>query len=184
MFFANNCMISRELIVTLQKDIFIKERNKDMNKRELMARAIKLSEESVKAGGGPFGAVIAKDGKIVAEAANRVTIDCDPTAHAEVSAIRKAAKALGTFDLSGCEIFTSCEPCPMCFGAIYWAHLDKIYFANDRKDAADIGFDDDFIYKEIALTPKERQKPSEILMREEALRAFEMWREKGDKTEY
>ena len=155
-----------------------------MNKKELMARAILLSKESVECGGGPFGAVIERNGEIVAEASNRVTIDCDPTAHAEVSAIRKASKVLGTFNLSGCEIFTSCEPCPMCLGAIYWAHLDKIYFANNRKDAANIGFDDDFIYKEIALTPEERQKPSEILMKEEALKAFEMWREKGDKTEY
>ena len=155
-----------------------------MNKREMMARAIELSEESVKAGGGPFGAVIARNGEIIAEAANRVTIDCDPTAHAEVSAIRKAAKVLGTFDLSGCEIFTSCEPCPMCFGAIYWAHLDKIYFANDRKDAAGIGFDDDFIYKAVGLRPGERQEPWEVRRREEALRAVEMWRGKGDKTEY
>ena len=157
---------------------------RNMDKRELMARAIRLAEESVKLGGGPFGAVIARDGKIVAEASKRVTLDCDPTAHAEVSAIRKAAKVLGTFDLNGCEIFTSCEPCPMCLGAIYWAHLDKIYFANNRKDAADIGFDDDFIYKEIEVTPEKRQKPSEILMREEALKAFDMWREKEDKTEY
>ena len=157
---------------------------RNMDKRELMARAIRLAEESVKLGGGPFGAVIARDGKIVAEASNRVTLDCDPTAHAEVSAIRKAAKVLGTFDLNGCEIFTSCEPCPMCLGAIYWANLDKIYFANNRKDAADIGFDDDFIYKEIEITPEKRQKPSEILMREEALKAFDMWREKEDKTEY
>ena len=155
-----------------------------MEKNDLMRRAIQLAEESVKHGGGPFGAVIAKNGQIIAEASNSVTIDHDPTAHAEVSAIRKASKVLGTFNLSGCEIFTSCEPCPMCFGAIYWAHLDKIYFANNRKDAANIGFDDDFIYKEIALTPEERQKPSEILMKEEALKAFEMWREKGDKTEY
>lgn len=157
---------------------------RNMDKRELMTRAIRLAEESVKLGGGPFGAVIARNGEIVAEASNRVTLDCDPTAHAEVSAIRKAAKVLGTFDLNGCEIFTSCEPCPMCLGAIYWANLDKIYFANNRKDAADIGFDDDFIYKEIEVTPEKRQKPSEILMREEALKAFDMWREKEDKTEY
>ena len=136
---------------------------RNMDKRELMTRAIRLAEESVKLGGGPFGAVIARDGKIVAEASNRVTLDCDPTAHAEVSAIRKAAKVLGTFDLNGCEIFTSCEPCPMCLGAIYWANLDKIYFANNRKDAADIGFDDDFIYKEIEVTPEKRQKPSEMI---------------------
>ena len=157
---------------------------RNMDKRELMTRAIRLAEESVKLGGGPFGAVIARNGEIVAEASNRVTLDCDPTAHAEVSAIRKAAKVLGTFDLNGCEIFTSCEPCPMCLGAIYWANLDKIYFANNRKDAADIGFDDDFIYKEIEVTPEKRQKPSEILMREEALKAFDMCREKEDKTEY
>ena len=101
-----------------------------------------------------------------------------------MSTIRKACKALGTFDLSGCEIFTSCEPCPMCFGAIYWAHLDKIYMGNDRKDAAKIGFDDDFIYQEIALSAEQRKKPSEVLLREEALEAFKMWDEKEDKTEY
>ena len=155
-----------------------------MNDKELMLRAISLSEDSVKNGGGPFGAVIARNGEIVAEAANRVTIDCDPTAHAEVSAIRKAAKALGTFDLRGCSIYTSCEPCPMCLGAIYWARLDKIFYANDRKDAAAIGFDDDFIYKELELKSESRTKPSEIILRKEALRAFDMWREKADKTEY
>ena len=155
-----------------------------MTNRELMQRAIDLSIASVRNGGGPFGAVIARNGEIIAEGSNCVTIDCDPTAHAEVSTIRKAAKKLGTFDLSGCEIFTSCEPCPMCLGAIYWAHLDKIYYANDRKDAAKIGFDDDFIYEELNLKPSDRQKPSEILMREEALEAFRMWQEKEDKTEY
>ena len=101
-----------------------------------------------------------------------------------MTTIRKACRQLGTFDLTGCEIFTSCEPCPMCLGAIYWAHLDKIYYANDRKDAADIGFDDDFIYEELNLKPSERQKPSEVLMREEALEAFRLWQEKEDKTEY
>ncbi|MBQ7421818.1 MAG: nucleoside deaminase [Prevotella sp.] len=155
-----------------------------MTKEELMRRAIELSKNSVLNGGGPFGAVIAKDGEIIAEGSNNVTIDCDPTAHAEVSTIRKACKSLGTFDLSGCEIYTSCEPCPMCLGAIYWSHLDKIYYANDRKDAAAIGFDDDFIYQEIDLKPLERQKPAEILLREEAIKAFEMWRDKEDKTEY
>ena len=155
-----------------------------MNDRELMMRAIKLSEESVRNGGGPFGAVIAKDWELIAEASNCVTIDCDPTAHAEVSAIRKATKKLGTFDLKGCVIYTSCEPCPMCLGAIYWARLDKIFYANDRKDAAAIGFDDDFIYKEIELEPDKRNKPSEILMRDEASKAFRMWTEKSDKTEY
>lgn len=155
-----------------------------MNDKELMLRAIRLSEESVKNGGGPFGAVIARNGEIIAEASNCVTINCDPTAHAEVSAIRKAAASLNTFDLSGCVIYTSCEPCPMCLGAIYWARLDKIFYANDRKDAAAIGFDDDFIYKEIELPPYRRNKPSEIIMREEAMKAFRMWSEKSDKTEY
>ena len=155
-----------------------------MTNKELMRRAIELSKMSVQNGGGPFGAVIACNGKIVAEGSNCVTLDCDPTAHAEVSTIRKACKALKTFDLSGCEIYTSCEPCPMCFGAIYWAHLDKIYMGNDRKDAAKIGFDDDFIYQEIALSPEQREKPSEILLRDEALEAFRMWKEKEDKTEY
>jgi len=149
-----------------------------------MRRAIELSINSVKEGGGPFGAVIARDGEIVAEGNNRVTINNDPTAHAEVNAIRNACAKLGVYDLEGCEIYTSCEPCPMCLGAIYWAHLDKIYYANDRKDAAKIGFDDDFIYKEIALSPYRRQKPSEILLRDEAIKAFKMWQAKTDKKEY
>ena len=155
-----------------------------MDKKELMRKAVMLSEKSVKNGGGPFGAVIVKDGNIVAEASNSVTIDNDPTAHAEVNAIRKATSKLGTFDLQGCDIYTSCEPCPMCLGAIYWARLDNIYYANDRKDAARIGFDDDFIYKEIALKPSERSKHMEILLPEEGIRAFQMWEHKTDKTEY
>ncbi|ATV54009.1 tRNA-specific adenosine deaminase [Prevotella intermedia] len=155
-----------------------------MTNEELMRRAIELSENSVRNGGGPFGAVIAKDGEIVAEGSNKVTIDNDPTAHAEVCTIRNACQKLGTFDLSGCVIYTSCEPCPMCFGAIYWAHLDKIYYANDRKDAGKIGFDDDFIYEEIALEPQYRKKPSKILLRNEAINAFKMWTLKDDKNEY
>lgn len=155
-----------------------------MTDEQLMRRAIALSVESVAKGGGPFGAVIARDGEIVAEASNSVTIDHDPTAHAEVNCIRRAAARLGTFDLSGCVIYTSCEPCPMCLGAIYWAHLDKIFYANDRKDAAAIGFDDDFIYKELELAPEKRNKPSEILLRDEASKAFRMWTDKTDKTEY
>lgn len=149
-----------------------------------MRRAIALSIDSVKNGGGPFGAVIARDGEVIAEGSNSVTIDNDPTAHAEVNTIRKACKKLGTFDLTGCVIYTSCEPCPMCLGAIYWAHLDKIYFANNREDAAAIDFDDDFIYKEIALPVYRRQKPSEILLRDEAIKAFQLWQQKVDKTEY
>ncbi len=155
-----------------------------MNKEELMRRAIALSERSVQTGGGPFGAVIAKDGEIIAEASNSVTIDHDPTAHAEVNAIRKAARSLGTFDLSGCDIYTSCEPCPMCLGAIYWAHLDTIYYANDRKDAARIGFDDDFIYQEIALKNEDRNKKMQILLPDEARKAFDMWEKSEEKTEY
>ena len=155
-----------------------------MTKEELMRKAIELSIESVHNGGGPFGAVIAREGEIIAEGSNGVTIYNDPTAHAEVTAIRKACEKLGTFELKGCEIYTSCEPCPMCLGAIYWAHLDKIYYANDRKDAADIGFDDDFIYQEIEVKPQYRKKPSEILMREEGLEAFRIWNKKTDKIEY
>ena len=116
-----------------------------------MRKAIELSVRNVAEGGGPFGAVIAKDGEIVATGCNRVTDEHDPTAHAEVSAIRAACRKLNTFDLSGCEIYTSCEPCPMCLGAIYWAHLDRMYYGNNQHDAAEIGFDDAFIYKEIAL---------------------------------
>lgn len=155
-----------------------------MTKEELMRRAIKLSEQSVRSGGGPFGAVIAKDGNIIAEGNNRVTLNIDPTAHAEVSAIRNACQQLKTFDLSGCEIYTSCEPCPMCLGAIYWAHIDKIYYGCDRKDARNIGFDDDFIYDEISLKPEDRKKPSEELLRNEALNAFYLWDNKADKTKY
>lgn len=149
-----------------------------------MRRAIALSENSVKTGGGPFGAVIAKDGLIIAEASNSVTIDHDPTAHAEVNAIRAACTRLRSFDLTGCEIYCSCEPCPMCLGAIYWAHLDTIYYANDRKAAAGIGFDDDFIYQEIDRPLAERHRPIHVLLPEEAKKAFQMWMESSEKTEY
>ncbi len=155
-----------------------------MTNKELMRRAIQLSVENVKNGGGPFGAVIAKDGEIVAEGCNRVTANNDPTAHAEVTAIRNACQKLGTFDLSGYEIFTSCEPCPMCLAAIYWARLDKIFFANNKDDADRIGFGDAFIYKEMALDRSQRSKPSVVLLRDEALKAFEEWMKKEDKVEY
>lgn len=155
-----------------------------MRKEELMKKAIELSIENVKNNGGPFGAVIAKNGEIIATGVNRVTDSCDPTAHAEVSAIRAAARKLKTFNLSGCEIYTSCEPCPMCLGAIYWAHLDKMYYGNNKADAKEIGFDDSFIYDEIALKPEDRKLSSEILLHNEAIKAFEMWIEKEDKTEY
>lgn len=155
-----------------------------MTKEELMRTAIELSRQNVANGGGPFGAVIAKDGEIIATGTNRVTAQHDPTAHAEVSAIRAAAAKLNNFNLSGCEIYTSCEPCPMCLGAIYWARLDRMYYANNKTDAKEIGFDDSFIYDEIALNPQDRQLPSEVLLRNEAIKAFEEWREKGDKVEY
>ena len=152
--------------------------------KEFMREAIRLSMNSVETGGGPFGAVIVKDGRIVAGSSNSVTLDNDPTAHAEVNCIRKACKALGTFDLSGCDIYTSCEPCPMCLGAIYWAHLDRIFFANNRKDAAEIDFDDDFIYEEIVKPLDERKTPVIPVLRNEALAVFTAWKEKADKIEY
>ena len=155
-----------------------------MTNEELMRKAIELSRKNVAEGGGPFGAVIARNGEIVATGVNRVTDSCDPTAHAEVSAIRAAAAKLGTFDLSGCEIFTSCEPCPMCLGAIYWAHLDRIYYGNTKHDAAAFGFDDAFIYRELSLKPADRKLKSAVLLPEEAIAAFETWEAKSDKVEY
>lgn len=149
-----------------------------------MRRAIELSIENVNNGGGPFAAVIAKDGEIVATGVNRVTASCDPTAHAEVSAIRTATAKLKTFNLSGYEIYTSCEPCPMCLGAIYWARLDKVYYGNSKADAKEIGFDDSFIYDELALHPEQRKLPSEIVLHREALKAFEAWAAKEDKMAY
>lgn len=155
-----------------------------MTKEELMRKAIELSEESVATGGGPFGAVIARDGEIIATGVNRVTASHDPTAHAEVSAIRSACARLNTFDLSGCEIYTSCEPCPMCLGAIYWAHLDKVYYGNDKTDAKEIGFDDSFIYDELALPRDRRHLPALQMLDREASRAFCMWEAKDDKIVY
>ncbi|THG55002.1 MULTISPECIES: nucleoside deaminase [Muribaculum] len=155
-----------------------------MTKEELMKEAIRLSEENLDNGGGPFGAVIARDGEIVATGVNRVTASHDPTAHAEVSAIRAACQKLNTFNLSGCEIYTSCEPCPMCLAAIYWAHLDKVYFGNGKTDAKDIGFDDSFIYDELTLPREKRKLPAEMLLDKEAIRAFKMWQKKQDKIEY
>lgn len=155
-----------------------------MGNKEFMREAIRLSIENVKNGGGPFGAVIVKDGRIIATGTNRVTANNDPTAHAEVSAIRKACLKLDTFDLSGCEIYTSCEPCPMCLGAIYWAHLDRIYYGNNKADAAAIGFDDSFIYDELALPRENRKKAMEELLPEEAIAAFRLWQDTEDKTEY
>lgn len=150
-----------------------------------MRRAIQLSQEKMEQNcGGPFGAVIVKDGEIVGEGWNQVTSTNDPTAHAEVNAIRAACAAMGTFDLKGCEIYTSCEPCPMCLAAIYWARLDRVFFANTRQDAEKIGFDDDFIYREFATPESKRKLPVEIMMRDEAIQVFDNWMSKQDKTEY
>ena len=134
--------------------------------------------------GGPFGCVIVKDGQIVGRGNNKVTSTNDPTAHAEVNAIRDACKNLNSFQLDGCEIYTSCEPCPMCLGAIYWARPDKVYYGSNHIDAAKIGFDDEFIYKEIPLPNSERSIPFIQLAREIALKPFQAWTEKEDKTEY
>ena len=149
-----------------------------------MREAIRLADESVERGGGPFGAVIVKDGAIVARGANSVTLDNDPTAHAEVNAIRAACRSLGTFDLSGCTVYTSCEPCPMCLAAIYWAGISRIYFGNTRKDAAAIDFADDHIYNELSRPLEQRSVPITPLLRNEALHTFTRWEEKTDKTTY
>lgn len=152
---------------------------------KFMRMAIRVSEGNVThALGGPFGAVIVKDGKLLAKSANKVTTILDPTAHAEVSAIRIACKKLKTYDLSGCVIYTSCEPCPMCLGAIYWAHIDKIYYANTKKDAQLIGFDDQFIYDEIALPMNSRKLQIEQILREEAQVAFRLWDQSDMKITY
>lgn len=154
-------------------------------KNLFMARAIQLSLENVRSGrGGPFGAVIAKNGAIIGEGTNQVTATNDPTAHAEIFAIREACKRLGTFRLEGCDIYASCEPCPMCLGAIYWAHLARIYFANAAEDASKIGFDDSVIYREIAQPHSQRKIPMVQLMRDEALAAFRAWQAKPDKIAY
>jgi tRNA(Arg) A34 adenosine deaminase TadA len=150
-----------------------------------MARAIRLSLENIDSGqGGPFGAVIVNDNRIVAEGANRVTVTHDPTAHAEMIAIRRACHTLGVFELKGCEIYTSCEPCPMCLGAIYWARLSRVYYASLAEDAAQAGFDDSSIYRELAKPHCERTIPMHQLMREEALAAFRAWKDCPHKTAY
>lgn len=150
-----------------------------------MRMAIRVSEKNVEqALGGPFGAVIVKNGKIIAKSANKVTSSNDPTAHAEISAIRMACKKLNSCDLSECVIYTSCEPCPMCLSALYWAHIDTIYYANTKKDAADIGFDDQFIYDEIGLPMEKRKLPVRQLLRNEALRVFRHWNNSEMKIKY
>jgi tRNA(Arg) A34 adenosine deaminase TadA len=153
-------------------------------KNEFMKRAIELSIESVNSGGGPFGTVIVKDKKILAEGSNRVTSTNDPTAHGEIVAIRKACTNLKNFNLSGCELYSTCEPCPMCLSAIYWSRISKVYFANTRNDAQKIDFDDSFIYSEFEKKITERKIPMMQMMRNEALKAFELWGKKTDKVKY
>ena len=152
---------------------------------KFIRRAIELASEGVKSNaGGPFGAVVVKDNVIIAEGFNSVTSVNDPTAHAEVMAIRKACKKLGSFQLEGCIIYTSCEPCPMCLGAIYWARPEKVFYACTREDAAEIDFDDQFIYNEIGKNIEDRQIKFTQIMQNEALTVFKDWKEKTDKTEY
>ena len=153
-------------------------------KNEFMKRAIKLSIKSVNNNGGPFGSVIVKDNKIIAEGSNKVTSTYDPTAHGEIVAIREACKKLNNFSLKGCELYSTCEPCPMCLSAIYWARVDKIYYANTREDARKIDFDDSLIYTELQKNIDERKILMTQMMRDEALKAFELWDKKTDKVKY
>ncbi len=153
--------------------------------KEFMRRAIALSRQKMQENcGGPFGAVIVKDGKVIGEGWNQVTSSHDPTAHAEVVAIRNACKILNDFSLKDCEIYTSCEPCPMCLAAIYWARLERIYYANTRQDAAAIGFDDDFLYREVPLPINKRSKETRRVLSEEARAVFDEWHKKADKVQY
>ena len=149
-----------------------------------MKRAIELSVESVKKGGGPFGCVVVKNNKIIAEGSNKVTPTNDPTAHGEIVAIREACKKLNNFSLKGCELYSNCEPCPMCLAAIYWARINNIYYGNTREDAKKIDFDDSLIYSELMKNSKERKIPMIQMMRKEALIAFELWDKKKDKIKY
>ena len=149
-----------------------------------MKKAIELSIESVNKGGGPFACVIVKDEKIVAEGSNKVTLTNDPTAHGEIVAIRDACKKLNNFNLKGCKLYSTCEPCPMCLSAIYWARIDKIFYANTREDAKKIDFDDSLIYSEFNKNIDERKIPMVQIMRNEALKAFELWDKKIDKVKY
>ena len=153
-------------------------------KNKFMTRAIELSIESVNSGGGPFGSIIVKNDKVIAEGSNKVTLNNDPTAHAEIVAIRQACKNLNNFNLDDCELYSTCEPCPMCLSAIYWARIDKIYYANTRKDAQKIDFDDSLIYSELLKNVKKRKIPMVQMMRNEALKAFELWDKKTDKVKY
>lgn len=162
----------------------MKAKQQNSDQIQFMRQAIRLATENVTKEGGPFGAVIVKNGEVVATGVNRVTDSLDPTAHAEVCAIRAACKTLNTFDLRGCEIYSSCEPCPMCLSAIYWARIDKLYFAGTKYDAAEAGFDDSFIYDEFARSQSERQLPVEHLLHDEAMESFNAWLQNEKKIEY
>lgn len=154
-------------------------------REEFMLEAIRLAGSNlISKKGGPFGAVVVKDGKIIGKGANEVTSTNDPTAHAEIVAIRDACKNIDSFQLDGCEIYASCEPCPMCLGAIYWARPAQMYFAASRDDAADAGFDDSYIYKQIPLNPAERDLKSQQFMQSEAVKVFKLWNESDQKTPY
>ena len=153
-------------------------------KNNFMLRAIELSVNSANNAGGPFGCVIVKDNKIIAEGSNKVTSSNDPTAHAEIVAIRDACQKLNTYNLSGSDLYSSCEPCPMCLSAIYWSHIDNIFYANTRDDAKKINFDDSFIYSEFSKKIEDRKIPIKQMLRDEALKAFELWNKKTDKVEY
>ena len=153
-------------------------------KKKFMQRAIELSVESINSGGGPFGSVIIKGNEIISEGMNRVTVNNDPTAHGEITAIRQACKKLNTFDLSEYELYTNCEPCPMCLSAIYWSHINKVYYANTRDDAHNIDFLDPIIYSELQKDNKEKTISMIQMMREEGLKAFEIWDKKVDKVKY
>ena len=152
--------------------------------KEFMKRAIELSIKSVNSGTGPFGAVLIKDNQIIAEGFNKVTTSNDPTSHAEIVAIRMACKVLNNFNLEGCDLYTTCEPCPMCLSAIYWARINKIYYANTRVDAQKIDFSDAMIYEELNKTIEDRKIPMHQMMRDDALKAFDMWDKKEDKIKY
>lgn len=153
-------------------------------KQHFIREAIELAHLSVKKGGGPFGAVVVRDGKIIGRGHNHVPLRNDPTAHAEVEAIREACKNSDDFHLDGCELYTSCMPCPMCLGAAYWAHISHIYYAATARDAADVGFNDEFIYGELALPAEQRSLPIEQIAHDEALKVFSVWKNLEDKTEY
>jgi guanine deaminase len=155
-----------------------------MTENEFISRAIDLALQNVNSGGGPFGALVVKEGKIISEGVNRVIEKNDPTAHAEVQAIRMACELLGTFDLSGCEIYTSCEPCPMCFSAIYWAHIGKVYYAANQMDADKAGFNDAFIYNEIKMKPENRVVSFTEVENKNKIKPFDAWHAKVDKEKY